>query len=264
MVMTYNVFGLSPDHETSLPNAGTNATVGGRVGDNAFVQGNTFGSTAAGLVLTGAAPDVLGNFFTPPGGTGSYSTAALVVEPGGGGARIGSHVSGGTNLFGGTAPGVPAILVKGADDVRVVSNCFGGLTCFLPPLTGPSIRITDGPSGATTSGGQIGEDDEAHRNTMIRTTGPAIEVSGERIGRRRGRERGPCGERLRPGQEPRLAVHRPAAGCPVRAAAALSTAGSSHRSSTARRPPGSPARRIRVRSCAFSSSGAPTRTTRTA
>ena len=183
-----NVFGLGRDLDvsvpTAMPNGGTNATLGGTTGAEVYVQYNHFGATAKGLVLTGPRPIVIGNFFTPR--TGTYSVAALEVGPGASDALIGTNQGGciplpaGCNAFGSVAPDVPAIWIRGADGARVSSNQAGYF--FAPPLAGPPVLITDGPSGQTTSGARIGDETQSIWNTFVRSAGPAVVVSGSATG----------------------------------------------------------------------------------
>lgn len=182
-----NVFGLAPpDLDAGLPNAGTNATLGGDYGGrDALVAGNNFGATDKGLVLTGPQPCVGGNIFSPPVGT--YTTAAIVIESGAKDARIGNELgcfSGYSprNLFGRTAPGAPAILVRGADGFSIVANDVGTIP-YAAPLAGPAVRIVDGQPGDDPSvGGRIGGDSPNLWNTFTRLSGPAVEVDGHASG----------------------------------------------------------------------------------
>ena len=176
-----NVFGLAPPGLVAgLPNAGTNATLGGDYGGrDALVAGNTFGATDTGLVLTGAQSCVAGNVFTPP--TGTYSTAAIVLEAGADHARIGNELGcypGYTagNLFGRTAPNAPAILIRGADDFKIISNDVGA-SPYAAPLAGPAVRIVDGqPGDDASAGGRIGGDSPNLWNKFIRLSGPAVVI----------------------------------------------------------------------------------------
>ncbi len=182
-----NVFGVAPDHATALPNVGTNATLGGDVGAEVYVQYNHFGATGSGLVLEGPRPIVIGNFFTPF--VGSYADAAVVIGPGASDALIGTNVGGcipipqGCNIFGGTATGDPAIWIRGADGARISANLIGHIP-FAAPLAGPPVRITDGPLGPpqTTSGALVGNEDPSLWNALTRTAGPAVEISGGATG----------------------------------------------------------------------------------
>ena len=180
-----NVFGESPDREESLPNVPTNARLAGAGnGHDTLVVGNHFGAATYGLELTGPLACVSDNFFTPE--VGAYGEAAVVVQKDATSARIGNTVgcvSGfvRTNHFLYTSAGKPAVLIRGADDVRVLSNFFGVSGLLPAPLAGPAVRIED--SGADVSnGGLIGSDDDAFWNAMWRSSGPAVQLAGGATG----------------------------------------------------------------------------------
>ena len=55
-----------------------------------------------------------------------------------------------SNVFLDTATGKPAVLVRGADDVRIVANFFGVFAGpFAAPLAGPVVRVEDGVPAPT-------------------------------------------------------------------------------------------------------------------
>lgn len=191
LTVVTNAFGLAPDPDfgndldLALPNAGTNATLGGDLGHEVFVAGNKFGATDKGLVLTGPHACIVGNYFVPP--VGAYATAALVLEPGADDAEIGREVTcvagfKPTNLFDGTASVQPAVLVRGADRFTIIANEFGTSEAGLRALAGPAVRVVDGPGGEGSAGGVIGGSAPNLWNTVIRVSGPAVEIGGRAAG----------------------------------------------------------------------------------
>ena len=180
-VLDGNLFGVSPDGTTSVPNGLWNARLGGTdtLGGGAFIQNSTFGPAAVGLELTGPRATLVGNAFTSPD-SATFTTAAVHLTATADNAFIGSNIAllpiciplaDYCNTIGHTGPGAPGIWVDGADNARIWRNAIGDQ--LTAPIPGPPIRI-----GAGAVGADIGDndDDADRRNWLRRTSGPAIEV----------------------------------------------------------------------------------------
>ena len=252
----------APTRRRRSPNTTTNARAGRRLrrARRARRRATTSAQRAAGLVLTGPQPCVSGNFFTPFSGT--YTQAAVILEANADDARIGNElgcVAGDFtpgNAFGDTAPGVPAILIRGADDFKVVSNFIGALPYAAAARRTRRCGSRTAPAEEPATGGRIGGDNPNHWNALIAPLRPGRGDRRPRDRDRRRRRRGHSGQRLRE----RLARCGPTC-CRSPGSAtprAARTTGSSRRRSESRRPPASPAPASRGPRSACSSAGAPT------
>ncbi len=181
-ILDGNVFGISPDGETSVPNGSWNAHLGGSdtLGGGAFVQNSTFGPAAIGLEIAGPRANLIGNVFRSPD-SAKFTTAAIRLTPEADNAYIGSNVASPfgvcfpfidyCNTIGDTGDNAPGIWVDGADDARIWRNAIGAE--LAPPIPGPPIRISGGATGADVGDN---DDDANRRNWLGRTAGPAIDV----------------------------------------------------------------------------------------